>query len=116
MTRQCVHYLLPAIGSPAGSSFATADDLLAFDNALREQVLLPSGYTRWFFTGEAGSGDQVFRGDDFGIGIAGGAPGVSAVMETNGRYTVVVLSNGDGPAMDAARALVHLVEKKLQQE
>jgi len=92
-----VHYVLPAKGSPAGSAFATAADLLAFDSALRDKRLLPAGYTRWYFDGQVGEEPESFRGDNYGGGIAGGAPGVSAVLESDGRLTVIVLSNFDEP-------------------
>jgi hypothetical protein len=33
-----------------------------------------------------------------GIGAAGGAPGINAALESDGRWTVVVLANLDPPA------------------
>lgn len=89
-------FVLPIKGSPAGSAYATARDLLHFDRALRAGRLLPAGYTEWFF-GEEPAPDAPATSFDQGIGIAGGAPGVSAVMESDGRMTVVVLSNFDEP-------------------
>ena len=53
--------------------------------------------------------------DELGIGIAGGGPGVNAMLEMEGEWTVVVLTNLDPPsAMDAAghvRALLGAVKK-----
>jgi CubicO group peptidase (beta-lactamase class C family) len=83
-------------GSAAGGSYARAADLLAFDNALREQRLLDSEMTGWFLrteTGE-GSGEVRVRG---GYGIAGGAPGTNGIIESDGVWTVVVLGNLDPP-------------------
>ena len=56
--------LLPARGSSAGGGYSTAEDLLKFVNAL-EQGKIQSG---------------EFRG---GLGIAGGAPGLNAALESS---------------------------------
>ncbi len=98
--RSNVH-ILPVIGNSAGSAYATSSDLLAFDRALRERRLLPIGYTAWYFDDEVAeeTTEQFLRG--YGTGIAGGAPGVSAVMESEGTLTVVVLSNFDEPGAEA---------------
>ncbi|GAB4317548.1 MAG: hypothetical protein Kow0074_06200 [Candidatus Zixiibacteriota bacterium] len=103
-------FMLPIKGNSAGSAQASAEDLLKFDNALREHVLLPPAWTAWYFGGpEPDTANQRF--DDVSrstaeTGIAGGAPGVSAVMEGNGRLTVIVLSNFDPPtAEDMGREL-----------
>lgn len=63
-------------GSAAGGSYSTALDLLAFVNAAK-----------------AG----VFPGTNGDMGIAGGAPGTNAVIESSGEWTVVVLTNVDPP-------------------
>lgn len=72
---------------PAGGSFSSARDLLAFDRALRAGKLLDEQRTRWFFRGDA-------RGPWVG---AGGSPGVNAVIGSDGVWTVVVLTNIDPP-------------------
>jgi D-alanyl-D-alanine carboxypeptidase len=64
-------------GSAAGGNYSTALDLLTYTKAVR-----------------AGR----FPGNEPGIGIAGGAPGTNAVLETRGEWTVIVLSNFDPPA------------------
>lgn len=66
-----------ATGSAAGGGFSTASDLLAYVNAIRAGRLVRQ------------------RGP--GLGIAGGAPGTSAVVEADGDWTVIVLSNLDPP-------------------
>ena len=38
-----------------------------------------------------------FPGADAGMGIAGGAPGTNAVIESRGQWTVIVLTNFDPP-------------------
>lgn len=81
-------------GSAAGGAYATAADLLAFDNALREHRLADASTTAWVLgndlptTGRAGGE----------LGIAGGAPGVNAILESNGTWTTIVLANLDPPA------------------
>ncbi len=68
-------------GSAAGSAFATAKDLLAFDNALR--------------AGKLG------KRADGALGYAGGSPGINASVESDGRWTVITLANISPPAAEA---------------
>jgi hypothetical protein len=68
-------------GSPAGGGFSTAADLVKFQQARRKGVL-PAGPL------------------GLDMGIAGGSPGVNALLETSGVYTLVVLSNFDPPAAE----------------
>ena len=84
-----------AAGSAAGGAYATVADLLAFDNALRERRLLDAKTTAWVLESDD-QGPRV-RG---GLGVAGGAPGVNALLEANGTWTVVVLANLDPPAAE----------------
>lgn len=81
---------LPGRGSSAGGGYATAADLLRFAKALREDKLLPKKWTDW-----------VFRGDESRkLGVAGGSPGVNAVLLMGSPYTLVVMSNLDPPAAE----------------
>jgi D-alanyl-D-alanine carboxypeptidase len=69
----------PGRGSSAGGGYSTVDDLLRYATALEQGKL---------------------KGlDGRGLGIAGGSPGVNAVLEsgTSGGYTVIVLCNLDPP-------------------
>lgn len=84
-----------AAGSAAGGGFATASDLLAFDNALREARLLDREGSRRFLGSNAPHADGQRLAGNFGI--AGGAPGINAVLESDGLWTVVVLTNLDPP-------------------
>jgi CubicO group peptidase (beta-lactamase class C family) len=97
--------LLPIRGCPAGSSSHTAADLLRFDQALRSGRLLDARWTAWVYSDqlpEAGSDGPR----DWGIAVAGGGPGVSAVLETDGTATAIVLANQDPPvATDLGREL-----------
>jgi D-alanyl-D-alanine carboxypeptidase len=79
-------------GSAAGGVFATAADLLAFDNALRGYRLLDRARTEWML----GSGDEIAPGRAAGeVAAAGGTDGANALLESDGRWTVVVLTNRD---------------------
>jgi CubicO group peptidase (beta-lactamase class C family) len=65
-----------AAGSAAGGGYSTAMDLLAYVKAV-----------------QAGR----FPGVDKEMGIAGGAPGINATVETSGEWVVIVLTNFDPP-------------------
>jgi CubicO group peptidase (beta-lactamase class C family) len=113
-------FMLPVRGNSAGSAHSTVDDLLAFDSALREYRLLPGGYTNWYFGGEAPTSDGEFQSAygraTAGTGIAGGAPGVSASLESDGDLAVIVLSNYDAPiAESVARTLYRPIKQALSE-
>ncbi len=76
----------PARGSSAGGGYSPAEDLLKFTQAIAANKLLNAEHSRKFG----------------GLGIAGGAPGINAALESNlsGGYTVIVLSNYDPPAAE----------------
>jgi CubicO group peptidase (beta-lactamase class C family) len=74
-----------ARGSAAGGGYATVADLLAFDIAQRSGRLI----ARRTADADAAQG---------GVGIAGGAPGLNAILESAGAWTVVVVSNFDPPS------------------
>jgi len=97
------HATLPGLGSPAGGTYATADDLRRFALALFDHRLLDQAHTELWFNrfrdGRSGWGP---------VGIAGGAPGVNAelVMNPITRDVIVVLSNRSPPS--AARVAQQL--------
>jgi D-alanyl-D-alanine carboxypeptidase len=97
-------YALPARSSSAGGGNSTAADLLAFDQAMRHDKLLPPAWTDWFYTDKsappAGATGGKRKG---GGGFAGGTAGVNAVIETDldTGYTIVVLSNLDPPSAES---------------
>jgi CubicO group peptidase (beta-lactamase class C family) len=82
-------------GSGAGGSYAAAADLLAFDDAIRTGILLDAKMTGWFLDAGAPAAGARARG---GIGIAGGAPGTNALLETDEYWAVAVVGNLDPPA------------------
>jgi CubicO group peptidase (beta-lactamase class C family) len=73
---------LPGRGSSAGGGYSTAQDLLRFLQALREQ--------------------RIQNGLPAGLGIAGGSGGINAVVEGDlpGGYDLIVLTNLDPPAAE----------------
>jgi CubicO group peptidase (beta-lactamase class C family) len=89
--------LLPGRGSSAGGGYSTAQDLLRFLNALRAR--------------------KIASGGPAGLGIAGGAPGLNAVVEGDmpGGYDVIVMANLDPPAAEqmgrALRARLGSIEQ-----
>ncbi|MDX1385899.1 MAG: serine hydrolase domain-containing protein, partial [Thermoanaerobaculia bacterium] len=111
-------YVLPIRGNSAGSAFATVGDLLLFDRALREHRLLDPAWTRWIFEDVEPTADAPPAATGpatVGIGIAGGAPGVSSVLESDGELAVIVLTNRDEPGAETvARSLVRALRKALE--
>jgi D-alanyl-D-alanine carboxypeptidase len=92
-----------AAGSAAGGAYASARDLLAFDNALRGQRLLDAKQTSWML---GASQTSPGRGDGV-MGIGGGAPGVNAVLESSPTWTVVVVGNFDPPSAERLGIAIH---------
>ena len=107
-------YDLPARGNSAGSAQATAADMVRFDNAVREHKLLAPAYTSWYFGGNEPDPNVASNDSDdrvtVGIGIAGGGPGVSAVLESDGDLAVIVLAKMDMPA---AETITHALFRPL---
>jgi predicted aspartyl protease len=83
---------LPARGSSAGGGYSTAPDLFRLSQALLADKLLSKQWTDWLFTGKLDAAKQR------NIGVAGGAPGINAVLEIAPPYTLIVLSNFDPPS------------------
>ncbi len=85
---------LPGRGSSGGGGYSTAADLLKFVNALDSGKLkVPESLRK-------ADGVMIARMLSKGLGIAGGAPGINAVIESKmrGGYTLIVLSNYDPPS------------------
>lgn len=74
--------ILPGRGTSAGGGYTTIGDLKRFLAALRKGAIVD--------------------GPPAGIGIAGGSPGVNAVLEGDmtGEYDLIVLSNFDPPSAE----------------
>jgi D-alanyl-D-alanine carboxypeptidase len=83
-------------GNAAGGAWATAADLLAFDNAARDGKLLDPKWTAWFF-----GQDQPPSGRVRAMrATAGGAPGINAAYIGGATWTVAGLSNLDERFME----------------
>ena len=88
-------YHEPVIGGPWGKSYSTARDLFRFFEAL--------------FAGELISDDLNWLpgGWNAGMGLAGGGPGLSAILLVEDGVAVIVLANQDEPgAENIARRLL----------
>lgn len=104
-------YTAPGRGSSAGGGYSTAEDLLKFTLALQSGKLLSPEYTQWIL-GDPMSGaparpavkpaSRLSKTMSGGLGIAGGAPGINAVVEQDiaSGFTIIVLSNYDPPAAE----------------
>lgn len=81
-------------GNPSGGSYSTARDLVRYNRALRGNKLLSADNTTLLLNFFQEGRERPTR-----RGIAGGAPGVSAVLleDTKAGCTVIVLSNYDEP-------------------
>jgi CubicO group peptidase (beta-lactamase class C family) len=79
---------LPGRGSSAGGGYASAQDLLLFVQALRDK--------------------RIPQGPPPGIGVAGGSPGVNAVLEGDlpGERDLVILANVDPPMAETLSQII----------
>jgi CubicO group peptidase (beta-lactamase class C family) len=102
-------YTAPARGSSAGGGYSNAEDLLKFTLALQNGKLLNSEYSAWILAGRDAAPPSRTNGKTAlakitggGLGIAGGAPGINAILEMDiaSGYTVSVLSNYDPPSAE----------------
>lgn len=102
--------ILPVKGSPAGGAYSTVEDLLKFDVALRQHKLLSANYTDILLTGKESSNrpnvkkaygffDETVNGQRI-VSDNGGFAGVNTQIDIYPElgYTLIVLSNYDGPA------------------
>jgi CubicO group peptidase (beta-lactamase class C family) len=98
--RRSNFYTRPARGSSAGGGYSTVDDLLRLVLALGAGKL---------------SAPEAAASAGRGIGLAGGAPGISAFLETDPRvgYTLIVLSNYDPPTAEKAGQRIGALLRRL---
>jgi CubicO group peptidase (beta-lactamase class C family) len=107
-------YTRPVRGSAAGGGYSTAPDLLRFVRALLGDRLLTPAFTEWILTGtEPAPGKPLGDRTRGGLGVAGGAPGMSALLELD-RETglfLVVLANDDPPvALTVGKKALRLLD------
>jgi CubicO group peptidase (beta-lactamase class C family) len=104
-------YTAPGRGSSAGGGYSTAEDLLKFTMALQNGKLLSPEYTQWILgdpmsdppaRAAVKTSSNLIKTMNGGLGIAGGAPGINAIVEQDiaSGYTVIVLSNYDPPTAE----------------
>ena len=93
-------YAEPAKGGPWGKSYSTAHDVYRFFQAMRDGALLDDD-SNWLRGGLA---------NHSGVALAGGGPGMSAVILFDGGNMVIALANMDMPiAEDVASALIRAI-------
>lgn len=93
-------YTRPARGSSAGGGYSNVHDMLKFANALESGKIANPDFSPEH--PQPGAPFSSMRG----IGVAGGAPGINATLDTAlpGDYTLIVMSNYDPPtAMKVSR-------------
>jgi CubicO group peptidase (beta-lactamase class C family) len=107
-------------GGPAGGGYSTVEDLLAFDQALRNNILMSRESFELMTTGRVDRNadvsyayliqDQQVNGQRI-IGHAGGAPGINAMLDMylDSGYTVAVMANYDGAAVRVGRKIRELL-------
>lgn len=104
-SRRSNTFLIGIKGSPAGGGYSTVDDLLKFDKALHDNVLLSPKYTSTILlpaNAEPGKEPRVAT-------FAGGAPGAAAfyVKYLASGHTVIILSNYDPEDAEAVKNKIH---------
>jgi CubicO group peptidase (beta-lactamase class C family) len=101
-------YQLAGLSGSGGGGYSTAEDLGRFANALREDRLLPAAWTQWTLGGDVPQDDVTVKPTlesypmAAGIGVAGGAPGINALLELylNPAMDIVILANMDPPIVE----------------
>lgn len=102
-------HMIPFTGTPAGGGYSTVRDLLALRHAFVNHRLLDPRYTQWVASDRLP--EEPAAAASYGIGVAGGAPGVNAFLEIGREFTVIVLANLDPPsAGDVTSQLRDLIE------
>ena len=105
--------ILPKRGTPAGGGYSTVEDMLKFDNTLRNIKLLSSDYTNYLIGRFKGFPGDPFILPNKTFSLVGGAPGVFAFLglDFQSSYSIIVLSNYDHPmAMDVAIEIIKMLD------
>lgn len=106
-------FMLSPRGTPAGGGYSTVEDLLKFDQALRNHKLMNSDYTKYMISRFKGSPGDPFSPPEKTYRVVGGAPGICAYlgMDFQSSYSIIVLSNYDFPvAMEVAEEIIKLLD------
>lgn len=106
-------YFMAASGTPAGGGYSTAEDLLAFDTALRNHRLAGARYTNFLLNRFQGDVEDAEDKPARTVRTAGATLGANTFLGldfTKG-YTIIVLSNYDMPvAMDLGREIIRMLD------
>jgi len=95
-------YTRPAHGSSAGGGYSTVDDLLKLVVTLKANKLSAPK-----------TSEEI---NQHSIAIAGGAPGINAIVETDPEtgYVIIVLSNYDPPVVDKVARKINSFLRRLK--
>ena len=95
-------YTRPARGSSAGGGYSTVDDLLKLVVSLKKNELSATK-----------TSEEI---NQHSIAIAGGAPGINAIVETDPEtgYVIIVLSNYDPPVVDKVARKINSFLRRLK--
>lgn len=109
-------YTRPARGSAAGGGYSNVEDLLLFVRALAQGKLLDARFTNWVVTNELPEPQNApsLPLEQGTLGIAGGAPGINAMVEADfsSGLVVIVMANLDPPAAEnVARRVRQLMSR-----
>jgi D-alanyl-D-alanine carboxypeptidase len=107
---------LPARGSSAGGGYSTLADLARFAQALAASQLASAAWTHWVAGGPVPkAGAPAAALPPINLGVAGGSPGVNAVLELDpDQGTVVVLSNYDPPSAQQVSRRIRTLLGRIQ--
>jgi CubicO group peptidase (beta-lactamase class C family) len=91
-------YLMPPRGNPTGGGYSTAEDMLKFSQALKNQKLLSKEMVNFYFNRLDGEPEKA-PAPNGSYRAAGAAPGINAflVIDFDSGLTFVVLANLDHP-------------------
>lgn len=108
-------------GGPAGGGYSTVEDLLRFDQALRNHKLLSEKTTELLLSAKPDLSSPNYgfgfgvkgNGDDWYVGHSGGFPGINSelLMGLDSGYTIAVMSNYDGGAEPLVRKIRELLAR-----
>ncbi len=104
-------YMLSPKGTPSGGGYSTTEDMLKFDNALRNGRLIGKDYINFMNNGFHGNiGDPFIARRT--LRSVGAAPGVCAFYASDMKdgFTIIVLSNYDPPVgIEAGNEIIKML-------
>jgi D-alanyl-D-alanine carboxypeptidase len=113
--RRCNFFSIGSRGSPAGGGYSTSYDLLKFDRAISQEILLDSEHSKMILRPLDASPDSKPKSAI----LAGGAPGLTALYMKffDSGHTVIILSNYDPEDVEpVANQVRNLIMQNTEQE